>query len=376
MLDLQRTRTEIDKIDKEIVALFETRMKLTQEVADYKIKNGKKVFDKQREEEKIENLTAMTDNPFNKRGIKELFSQIMSISRKRQYEIIAQRQEELDFTMIDKMDSNKKRVACFGAKGSYAEQAMEEYFKEEQNIESMNCPTFKDVMEAIHRGEADYGVLPIENTSTGGIVDIYDLLMQYEIYIIGEHVIKVEQVLMGLPGAKIEDIKIVYSHIQAIMQCTKFLEEHKNIKAVDGGSTAGGAKKVLEDKDITQGAIASKRAAGYYGLEILEPCINQKDQNYTRFIIVTNQKIYLNKADKISLCFEIPHESGSLYALLSHFIYNNLNLTKIESRPIERKSWEYRFIVEFEGNLNESGVRNAIHNIKEEAEYVRILGNF
>lgn len=376
MLDLQKTREEIDKIDKEIVKLFETRMELTQEVADFKIKTGKKVFDKQREEEKLTTLSAMTDNPFNKKGIRELFSQIMSISRKRQYELLSDAQEAIDFCRIKEIEKGRKKVACFGAKASYTEQAMEEYFGKGQEIESINCPTFKGVMEAIYQGKADYGVLPIENTSTGGITDIYDLLVKYENYIIGEHVVKVEQALLGLPGSKIEDLKIVYSHAQGILQCTKFLEEHQNMKAVDGGSTAGGAKKVAEDKDLTQGAIASIRAAQYYGLEVLQPCINQKSQNYTRFIIITNRKIYLEKADKVSICFEIPHESGSLYNLLSHFIYNNLNLTKIESRPIEGKSWEYRFFVEFEGNLNSSGVKNAVHSIREEAQSLRILGNF
>ena len=169
MLDLLKTREEIDKIDKQIVKLFETRMELTQEVAAFKIKTGKKVFDKQREEEKLTTLSAMTDNPFNKKGIKELFSQIMSISRKRQYELLSDAQEEIDFSRVKEIETGRKKVACFGAKASYTEQAMEEYFGKDQEIESINCPTFKGVMEAIYEGKADYGVLPIENTSTGGL---------------------------------------------------------------------------------------------------------------------------------------------------------------------------------------------------------------
>lgn len=376
MLDLQKTRKEIDRIDQEIVKLFEARMELTQEVADFKIKTGKKVFDKEREEEKLDSLSAMTDNPFNKRGIKELFSQIMSISRKRQYELLSDRHGQIDFYKIEEKELEKRKIACFGARGSYAEQAMEEYFGAEQEIEPAYYPTFKGVMEAVHQGRAEFGVLPIENTSTGGITDIYDLLVKYENYIIGEHVVKVEQALLGLPGSRIEDLKIVYSHMQGIMQCAKFLEEHENMKAVDSGSTAGGAKRVAEDKDNTQAAIASTRAATYYGLEVLQPNINHENKNYTRFIIITNKKIYLEKANKISICFEIPHESGSLYSLLSHFIYNDLNMTKIESRPIGGKNWEYRFFVEFEGNLKESGVKNALHSIMEEAQSLKILGNF
>ena len=230
-------------------------------------------------------------------------------------------------------------------------------------------------MEMVANGEAKYGVLPIENTSTGGITDIYDLLVDYDVTIVAEHVIKVEQDLLGLPGTKLEDIKMVYSHPQGLMQSAKFLEEHSYMSTKSYSSTSGAAKKVAEDGDRTQAAIASARAAKKFGLEILQKAVNFENQNYTRFIIITNQKVYLSNANKLSLCFEVKHQVGALYNMLANFYYNDLNLTKIESRPIENRQWEYRFFVDVEGNLNDPGVGNAIASIEEFASKLTILGN-
>jgi chorismate mutase / prephenate dehydratase len=374
-MDLEKTRVEIDKIDKEIVRLFQDRMQLSKEVALSKRKTGKKVYDKQREEEKLNILSAMAENEFNKHGISELFTQIMSISRKSQYSLIDTYSKELFFEKVDKIRINaKKPIVCFGVKGSYTEQAMEEYFGNE--YKTLYETSFKDVMEAINSGLADFGVLPIENSSTGGITDIYDLLVDYNNFIIGEHVVKIEHSLLGLKGAKLDNIKKVYSHPQGLLQCAKFFEENQYIQPVEYLSTAAGAIKVKEDGDITQAAITSKRIATYYGLDVLKEALNFDTTNSTRFIIITNKKIFLEKANKVSICFELHHESGTLYNMLSHFIYNNLNMTKIESRPIAGKPWEYRFFVEFLGNLTDSGVKNAINGIKEEASSLKVLGNY
>ena len=375
MLDLQQSRQEIDKVDKKIVELFEHRMQLAKDVAEYKIQTGKKVFDKEREEEKLHALKAMASNEFNEHGVQELFTQIMSMSRKLQYGLINAYESELLFEEIDSLRTSlKTKVVCFGVEGSYTEQAMEEYFG--TDIDSFHAPTFKKVMQAIMEGKADYGVLPIENTSTGGITDIYDLLVEFDNYIIGEHVVKIDHALLALPEANIEDIQNVYSHPQALMQCSKYMERYEKMIPVECISTADSAKKVQEDGDITQGAIASKRAALLYGLKTLAEAINHEDTNSTRFIIITSKKEFIKNANKISICFELPNKSGSLYNMLSHFIYNNLNMTKIESRPLEGRNFEYRFFVDFQGNLREAGVKNALNGIQEEAIELKILGNY
>lgn len=375
MIDLADSRQEIDRVDKEIVRLFEYRMQLARDVAEYKIETGKKVYDREREIEKLTALKVLAGNDFNRHGVEELFTQIMSMSRKMQYGLIGEKDGNLPFEEIQELpvDASTKFV-CFGASGSYTEQAFREYFGE--NTRAENAATFKEVMEMVKSGGADYGVLPIENTSTGGITDIYDLLVEYDNSIMGEHILKVNHVLLGLPQAELKDITTVFSHQQGILQCQKFLEANPEIKAVECASTADGAKKVLADNDLTHGAIAGKQSAKVYGLKILKENVNHESNNSTRFIIIGKDKKYKSKAGKISICFETPHESGSLYNMLSHFIYNNLNMTKIESRPLEGKIFEYRFFVDFEGNLKDPGVRNALFGIREEAISLKILGNY
>lgn len=372
MIDLTKSRESIDRIDRQIVDLFEERMKVAKDVAEYKRNTGKKVFDPEREQQKLDTLGALASTEFNERAIQELFSQIMSISRKYQYSLLAEQKEQFE-EILSLPKTAETRVCFFGAPGSYSEQAMVDCFGTE--VTSFPAGTFKEVMEAVQNGSADFGVLPIENTTTGGITDSYDLLMEYDNYLIGEHIVKIEHALLGVPGTTIETICTVYSHSQGISQCRKFLEEHPAIRPAVSASTSESAKQVMQADDITIAAIASKRAAAIYGLEILAECLNTQDVNSTRFIIVTNKKQYLTKANKISICFELPHESGSLYKMLSHIMYNNLNMTKIESRPIPGRSFEYRFFVDFEGKITDAAVRNTLNGIREEASRLKILGN-
>ena len=374
-MDLLELRDEIDAIDKQIVELYEKRIGICKEVADYKIKNGKKVFDRVREEEKIRKVKAMTSSDFTSRVVEELFEQIMSVSRKLQYQILSEHGSvgRLPFMGVDSLNDGKVRVVFQGAEGAYSQAAMVQYFGDK--IQSFHVNTFRDAMSAIEEGSADFAVLPIENSTAGIISEVYDLLVEFENYIVGEQIIKIEHCLLGVPGATMDDIRTVYSHPQSLMQSARFLGEH-DWKQVSMQNNAFAAKKVMEDGDKTQAAIASEYAGKIHGLEILKKGVNQSSTNSTRFIIVTNQKVFLKDAKKISICFEIPHESGSLYHMLSHFIYNNLNLCKIESRPIEDRNWEYSFFVDFEGNLADGAVKNALRGLRDEARNMKILGNY
>ncbi len=375
VVDLNESRKKIDEIDKQIASLFEERMEVSNDVAAYKRSTGKKVYDPEREDAKIKSLRDYVEKDFNKMGIEDLFRQIMSISRKYQYQVLGTAaNNDIPFRMVDKLDYNEDtRVVYFGDEGSYSEQAMAEYFNEK--VDSYNRTTFAEVIDDVAQERAKYGVVPIENTSTGGITDIYDLLVDKDITIVAEHVVKVEHALLGIKNAKTGDIKTVYSHPQGIMQCREFLAAHPGINAEEFASTASAAKKVATDNEITQAAIASKRAASVFGLDILQEAINSQSQNYTRFIIISNQKVFLKEANKLSLSFEIKHKAGSLYNMLANFYYNDLNMTKIESRPIEGRNWEYRFFVDVEGNLTEPGVNNALASVKEFASKLQILGN-
>ncbi len=376
MKDLLELRDQIDKIDRQIVSLFEERMQISEEVAKYKIANGRKVFDKDRERSKLDTLTGLAHSDFNRHGVAELFQQIMSMSRKLQYQLLSESGAagRLPFIAVDDIERDNIRVVYQGVEGAYSHAAMQEYFGKDVNC--FHVKRWRDAMEAIAEGAADYAVLPIENSSAGIVADNYDLLVNFENYIVGEQIIKCEHALLGLPGTKLEDIRRVYSHQQALSQCEEYLDRHREWQLIPYDNTARAAKKVSEEKDPSQAAVGSRFAAELFGLEVLEDHIYYNAANSTRFIIVTNQRIFRRDAQKISICFEVPHYSGALYNILSHFIYNNLNMNKIESRPIPGRNWEYRFFVDFDGNLNDSSVKNALRGIREEAINMKILGNY
>lgn len=374
-IDLLILRDQIDAIDKQIVELYEKRMEVCKEVAEYKIETGKKVFDKVREAEKIEKVRSMASTAFNKYAVQELFEQIMSISRKMQYQLLAEHGciSKLPFIPFDDFHAKEARVVFQGAEGAYSQAAMNQFFG--KDIKSFHVDTFRDAMTAIEEGRADFAVLPIENSTAGIVNEIYDLLTEFENYIVGEQIIKIEHCLMAAPGTKITDINTVYSHPQSLMQSSNYLSK-TGWQQIGMKNNAFAAQKIMEDGLKNQAAIASEVAAEIYGLEILEKGVNNLKDNCTRFIIVTNQKVFRSDAKKISICFEVPNESGSLYHMLSHFIYNHLNMTKIESRPLEGRNWEYRFFIDFEGNLADSAVKNALSGLREEARNMKILGNY
>ena len=376
MLDLGKMRDEIDVIDSEIVRLFEKRMKICENVAQFKIETGKPVFDKSREQDKLKTLGAKAGSEFNRCGVEELFQQIMSISRKRQYQLLQENgiEEPSDFTKIDFINKENVTVVYQGVEGAYSYGAMKTFFGED--VKNYHVATWKDAMEEIKCGRADYAVLPIENSTAGIVQDNYDLLTEYDHVIVGEQIIRCQHVLTALPGATLDTIRTVYSHPQALMQCREFLDAHKEWRQMEWSNTAAAAKKVSEEQDLSQAAISSSYAAEYFGLNILSENIFTNADNSTRFIIVAKAKVYAKDAHKISVSYELPHESGSLYNSLSHFIYNGLNMTKIESRPIMKRNWEYRFFVDFEGNLSDSAVKNALRGLRSEVQNLRVHGNY
>lgn len=374
-MDLLELRDQIDVIDRQIVSLYEQRMEICSQVAQYKIETGKKVFDRQREMEKLAKVKSLTHNEFNSHGVEELFEQIMSMSRKLQYQLLAQHGSlgKLPFIGVDELETGKARVVFQGAEGAYSQAAMIQYFGEQ--IQSFHVDTFRDAMSAIDEGSADFAVLPIENSTAGMVSEIYDLLVEFENYIVGEQIIEINHCLLGVPGAELSDIRTVYSHPQSLMQSSRYLAAH-DWRQISMQNNAFAARKVADEQDKSQAAIASEYAAKVYGLKVLQQGVNQEQDNSTRFIVVTNQKIFRKDAGKVSICFELPHQSGSLYHMLSHFIYNNLNMCKIESRPIEDRNWEYRFFIDFEGNLADGAVKNALRGLRDEARNMKILGNY
>ena len=338
MLDLGQIRNEIDGIDKQLVELFEQRMKLTKEVAEYKIQTGKKVLDREREKAKIESVTKLVKNKENVHAIDDLFSQIMANSRKGQYQLLEAMGQTLrqPYEAIDEIKKDGVKIVYQGIPGAYTQEAACNFFGED--CDNYDVPTWRDVMEAVKNKEADYGVLPIENSTTGSVVGVYDLLQEYDNYIIAETFVNIDHVLVGLSGTDID-------------------------------------KERKDSLSMLLSALKNK-AAQIYGLEVLKTGIADLSNNTTKFVIITNSRKFLKNANKTSIVFETANEAGTLYNLLSHIIYNGLNMYKIESRPSESKQWDYKFFVDFEGNIDDPRVMNALRGIEEEAKSIKLLGNY
>lgn len=278
------------------------------------------------------------------------------------------------FVMENRLDVNADTIVAYqGVPGAFSEQATVEYFGE--TVKTVNVPSFEDVILALENGQADYGVLPVENSSAGFVLGSYDLLLAHDVFITGEIIIRIQQALLGLPETRIEDIDTVYSHPQGLLQSKRFLSQYQ-WKQIAYDNTAMAAKKVKEDGLKNHAAVASVRAAKIYGLSVLKENVNYADTNATRFFILRKCKVYQKDAKKITISFSLQHKSGTLYTVLGHFIKNDINMTSIESRPLENSPWEYQFFISFEGNLQAPNVRRALDFIQNDTISFKLLGNY
>ncbi|WDV44333.1 prephenate dehydratase [Clostridiaceae bacterium M8S5] len=378
MNELDKLRNDIDEIDKELVALFEKRMEKVIEIGEFKKKNNVPVLNQSREIEVINKNTKRLKNKDFVNKAKEFLNKMMEISKDIQRKNINNKPENdlsnhKNNIHLDEV-ANHLRIGYQGEPGSFSQEALIEHFTDK--VKMFNVREFEGVFELIEKGEIDYGVLPIENSSTGGIAEVYDLLKKYGFYIIGERCIKVEHNLVALKNAEIKDINQVYSHPQAFKQCSEFLKEHPRLKRIPYKNTAISAKYIKEEQSKNKAAICSKKAAQLYDLEIINENINYNKHNHTRFMIIGKRLEYNDISNKISIITTSAHTPGSLYKILESFTQNNLNMMKIESRPIVDKSWEYLFYIDFSGNLNDDAVKQSIEAIKENSTYFRLLGNY
>lgn len=378
MNELENLRKEIDKIDKQLLPLFLKRMELCSSVADYKRRVGMPVFDPKREKALLENKLSMLKNSKSETEVYEFFNAIMAISRTRQTGELKHRNGSVFLDNIiknAKAPINNPRVCFYGSHGAYSEEAAIGYFG--KNISDIfSVSTFEDAFIALGNETADYAVLPIENSSTGTISEVMSLLTQYGYYINGEIHVPIHHCLMGIKGASLSDIKTVYSHEQGLLQSKDFLKALGNIKCESCGSTAQSAALVAASKDKTMAAVAGKRNADLYGLEILAENINNNDTNATRFAVISKNAEITADCKKISAAFILPHESGSLYHLLAAFAAGGLNLLKLESRPAADRRFEYMFFADYEGCLLDNHVKEVTSSVIDSATEFRFIGNY
>lgn len=373
-MDLLEIRDELDKLDAEIVRLYKRRMDLCADVAAFKIRTGKPVLDSAREQQKLDAVAALLPDDFDKKAVRELYQQMMTISRRLQLKILAEHGKCWDtgFQMVDAIARDGRRVAYQGVEGAYAHIAARSWAG--AGTELFHVRTWRDAMEAVKSGAADYAVLPIENSSAGAVSDNFDLLLEYDHAIVAEVDLKVSHALLGTAGCSEDKIRAVYSHAQALAQCSAFFAEHPDIEKITVANTALAAKMVAESGDASLAALASEEAGALYGLSVLRKEVNQQKTNTTRFIVVGAKREYSRDAGKISLCFEAAHKSGALYNVLGNFIFNDVNMVMIQSRPIPERNWEYRFFVDIEGRLDMPDIVNALTGMQDEVRMLRVLG--
>ena len=380
--DLNEIREAINEVDQSLAQLFEKRMELVALVAEYKIENDIPILNSEREKQVIDRaLESLRDKSLS-REMEIFFNELMAISREYQSRYIDEKfvaqtrgsDEAWGISALASRETKKLKIGFQGVEGSFSEEALLNYFGREAMTSSFRF--FEDVFMAIDRGDVDYGILPVENSSTGSVNEVYDLLRKYGCHINGEIVLKVKQNLLGVKGASMEDIKEVYSHSQGFQQSAEFFKEHPSWKLIPYHNTALGAKLVSEAGDISRAAVASERAAAIYGLDILKENLNFNSKNYTRFVIVGKDLELDESSDKISVVLTVRHKAGSLCDVLRLFSQEGLNLLKIESRPIMDKSWEYFFHLDFEGNLQDPHVSRIMDQIRSRTTYFKILGNY
>lgn len=377
MDNLQKLRDQIDDIDQALLNLFAQRMAVTQRVGEYKLAHGMAVLDEEREKEVLTSKTALAP-PELKGDVTALFETVMALSRRQQRRLVAVNGESYAAYLAQKAQAarapaKEPQVVYQGVPGAYAEEAAAAYFGE--NAPRRGLAAWEDVFAALQGGEADYGVVPIENSSTGSINQVYDLLAHFGAFIVGEVTLQVNHCLMAPAGVALGDIQTVYSHEQGLRQCAPYLKSHPAWEQVPLGNTAAAAKYVAES-GAPCAAIASERCAKLYGLTVLERHIAQAEENATRFVVVAPRMELDAGRDKVSALFTLPHKAGTLHQIMAVFAAQGLNMMKLESRPIPGRNWEYLFFVDFSGNLLAPDMDLVLQELTECASSFRILGNY
>ncbi|SFD15533.1 prephenate dehydratase [Clostridium uliginosum] len=374
MGDIDCYRKKIDEIDREITRLFEERMDTVINIAKYKQGNNLPIFNKNREDEVIKkNIGYLKNNDYAKET-KKFFTDLMEVSRGLQSRKMEENIKEDNVRLENSNNKKSGNIGFFGVIGSFCEEAMLKYFRDTDNAKAYD--EFEDVFLAVKNGEIDYGVLPIENSSTGAISQVYDLLYKYGFYIVGEQCIKINQHLIGIKGTNLENVKEVYSHPQGFEQSSEFLRNYSGWKLIPFHSTSVSAKLVSDLKDTSKIAIASQRAANIYNLDIIKENINNQSENSTRFIVISKNLESNASCNKVSVVFSLEDKAGTLYKLLRHFAENNINMIKIESRPMENGAWKYFLYVDFEGNIQSEKVTTALSLIEQGSAYFKLIGGY
>jgi chorismate mutase/prephenate dehydratase len=351
-MNLEDLRRKIDDTDANIVKLIAERMRIAQEIGEEKKKQRKRIDDKEREKRVWENIKSIArDENISQEVIESLYREIVMACKRMQ----------------------GKEVAFQGEVGAYSEEAALQFFG--PSIITKPYETLDDVFKVVEQDEVQFGIVPVENSLEGSISRVYDLLLDSSLKVCGETELRVSHCLIASPEARLDLIKRVYSHPQALAQCKTFLK-HLGCELIPTYDTAGSVKMIKEKAITDGGAIASARAAEIYGMKIIASEIEDTPNNFTRFFILSKEDSPPSGNDKTSIVFSVKHRPRALYEFLKEFAIRNINLTKIESRPTRQKPWEYNFYLDFEGHREDKAPREVLENLDRTSLFLKILGSY
>lgn len=376
-MELNEAREKINEIDEQLVKLFSSRMELSSKIAEYKAEKNLPILDRTREREVL-NKVADLSGPELENYSKVLFSTLFDLSRSYQNRLTksesplgAQIQEALENT--PKQFPTKVVAACQGVEGAYSQQACDKIFSL-PNI--MYFRTFEGVFQAVEKGLCQYGILPIENSTAGSVNAVYDLMSRYHFYIARSIRLRIEHSLLARTAVPLSKIKEVVSHEQAISQCSAFLKNHPEIKVTVVENTAAAAKMVAESDRDDLAAISSRSCAELYGLCALSDTVQNSENNFTRFICISKELEIYPGAGKTSLMLTVPHRPGSLYGVIARIAALGMNLTKLESRPIPGKDFEFMFYFDLDASIYNPEVVRLICELDSDLDEFAYLGSY
>jgi len=376
-LDLTKIREEINSTDKEIVALFKHRMNLAADVAEYKKAHNLPVFDAARERELLSKIADMAGNEYEKYAL-ILYHTMMDVSKSYQHTKLSPESDmyssiQASLESTQKVFPKKAKVACQGVEGAYSQIAAGKFFE----LPSISYyPSFDSVFAAIERGECRYGVLPIENSTAGSVKKVYELMIRHKFNIVKSLRLKIDHNLLVKRGAKLEDIKEIVSHEQAINQCSAFLNTLEGVKITVCENTAVAARLVAQSERNDIAALSSRDCAELYGLDNICPSIQDMGNNYTRFICISKEPEIYPGADKCSIMLVTANRPGMLYNVLSCFNALGINMTKLESTPIPERDFESMFYFDFSVSVYSDDLKQLLCELEARSERFRFLGAY
>ncbi len=370
-MEMQQLRDEINRVDEALLPLFLQRMRLAEQIAQVKKAQGLSIYNAQREREILSRVTRESGDMDDYARL--FFSNLFELSRSRQFQLTADQVESLIPPEAGEAFPHAAVVACQGVEGAYSQQAADKAF---QFADIMFMKTFEGVFQAVEKGLCRFGVLPIENSAHGSVTQVYDLMRSHQFSIVRAVKLHVHHHLMVKKGTRLGDVRAVLSHEQALGQCSQFLEGLKNVQIRMCENTAVAAQTVAQGDDPTLAAISSEECAQQYNLEIIRSQIQNTDNNYTRFIIIEKTPKVYPGSNKISLMFSLPDTPGSLGRIMARFSCSNLNLSKLESRPVEGTDFHYVFYTDLEASAGDPAVRRLIDGLSVELPMFTFLGAY